>query len=304
MRADRAGGTPSLRRGGWTIRDRMTDAGASSSAANEAGSRTPSSSWSRTTPHVSSPPPPLSAGGRSDYTYSEYTEETESDAGHADEEYDEHDERHRRPLARLSDWTHGLLKRADSAFVWLTEPSDTLTRVPAPPRPEQRTRRADHRARSLDWRELGELRAALSENVESQGQGLRTPPMSGTDVDAQAQAEKGEASLREKQALLRRLRDQIDAAPAAREERLRDLRGMVSQRADELEAAQRELAGLRAASTEAEKREWDEAEAAAASLAAEAAKEQEAADAADAGVLESHARLVERIARLEEALHL
>lgn len=228
---------------------------AAASSANETGDRTPSSrtttTWTQETPTVRTPLPPADDTPRS-CAHSEYTYTSYSETARSGESYttrgggvgagfgasaarrqlladDDDDDRGGRLLAPLMDSTHSLLTVVDGAFAWLTEPRDALTRVPAPPRPERRVealpRGAARNARMLDWRELGELRAALSENSESQK--YMSFELNAKDVEAQALAQRGEASLHSKQELLRQLRDRIDATPAARAERLAGLRHKV-----------------------------------------------------------------------------
>lgn len=303
------------------------------SSAQETGLRTPSSrtttTWTHETPTVRTPAPPTEATPRScaasEYTYTSYScsdtarsgESFVSQAGGAGAgvggsvarrqllpDGDE-DERGGTLLAPLMDATHSFLTVVDGAFAWLTEPRDAITRVPAPPRPERRVealpRGATRNERKLlGWREVDELKAALSENSEVEK--YMSLELNAKDVEAQALAQRGEAALHSKQELLRQLQDRIDAAPATREERLAGVRQKVKERTAELEEARRELGAAREAIGRAEQSAWEAAEEEAAQLAAEAARETAAAEAAEAEALASHGRLAERLARLEEAM--
>lgn len=75
-------------------------------------------------------------------------------------------------VARIASGAEALLSAVDGAFSWLTD-DQPVRRVPAPPRPERRVEAlprggARRRGGTLEWREVGELRAALSEDSESQ----------------------------------------------------------------------------------------------------------------------------------------
>ena len=151
----------------------------------------------------------------------------------------------------------------------------------------------------LPWKELQDLHAAIGEN-DAALQRL-TLDLAGRDAEAQAKAGQGEAAIAERHAVLQRLREQVDAAPAARGKRLENLHAEIHAAAAKVESMRKEIAQRQKAASAADRIAWEGAEERAAALAAECARENAAADAAEAERLKKLGELVEALARQEEA---
>lgn len=204
----------------------------------------------------------------------------------------------------------------DDAFTWLAKhPSTAAKDLQAPPlaplpRPESReyplqssalSKRPPRAApRSLRWKELGELRAALSEN-ESSLQRMSFE-LASRDVQAQSLVERAQEALLDRQAQLRQLREIVDSAPEARAARLSSLHARVHAAHAALEAAKAEVMVGRETAAERERVAWEGEEERAAALAAECAREAAEAEALEAETLRTIGRFAERIARAEEAV--
>ena len=209
----------------------------------------------------------------------------------------------RPPLLALTHGVRDLFAKVDEVFGWLVEPQPVRQAVPAPPRPERRVDwrgAAIERGGTLNWKEIGDLRTALSQNAQSQ-QSIGSA-LASKDFEAQTQAQQGEAALRKKQEQLAQLRAQIDEAPAARAERLAALQEDVRAAREARDAARNQVEQAREAVAAQERAAWDAAEESAAALAAEAARQTSAAEAAEVAALEARARQAERLARLEAVM--
>ena len=153
---------------------------------------------------------------------------------------------------------------------------------------------------ALEWKEIGELRAALSENDES----LRrlSIDLAQKDADAQAAMGQGEAVLAERRATLRALRDAVDAAPGKRAATLEELHKQVHAAAAAVDAARTAISRAHEGAAQEDRVAWEGAEERAAAFAAECARESASADAAEAEGIAVLGTLAKRLASAEVAL--
>ena len=225
------------------------------------------------------------------------------------------------------------LVAADNAFAWLVDPREhdfraAMKAVPPPPPPEKRVALAvpppapvygeafeenggalvakpasrkvarGQKVPLMAWKEIDDLRGALADNRNALHR--LSLDHASRDAEEKVMAKTGEQAVTTRQKTLRKLREKMDAAPAARAARLAELHAQVraaSAALEELRAA--ESLGREAAEQE-ERVAWEGAEERAASYAADAAREQAAAEAAEEEEASAIYRLRERLAHLED----
>jgi hypothetical protein len=232
------------------------------------------------------------------------------------------------PIRLLSSSAHTLLCAADDAFAWLADArGDPPPAVHPPPRPESLTdagrrhrrrqrmlqwtaapsggdasspaSRASH-APKIEWKEIGELHSALSEN----DQALRrlSTDLASRDADAQALMGQREAALAERRATLRALRERVDAAPGRRAAKLEALHKQVHAAAAAVDAARQAVSRGHEQAADEDRVAWEDAEERAAAFAAECARETASAEATEAEGIALLGKLAERLAGAEVAL--
>ena len=205
-------------------------------------------------------------------------------------------------LSKLASGAGEFFGAVDQSFMWFAErPTEPL--VPPPPCPERRwgaNPRPDRHAPHLVWREVGELRSAVLENVQSQK--VLSHELRSKDEEAQALARCGEDQLHSKQEQLQKLRERVDHAPVGRARRLEDLHSRLRAASAAVQDARSVVDVDRGQAVAVERAEWLAAEERVARLAAEAARESSVAEAAENAMLHDLSKHVEHLARLEDAM--
>ena len=211
-------------------------------------------------------------------------------------------EREESILSKLASGAGEFFGAVDQSFMWFAErPTEPL--VPPPPCPERRwgaNPRPDRHAPHLVWLEVGELRSAVLENVQSQK--VLSHELRSKDEEAQALARCGEDQLHSKQEQLQQLRERVDHAPVGRARRLEDLHSRLRAASAAVQDARSVVDVDRGQAVAVERAEWLAAEERVARLAAEAARESSVAEAAENAMLHDLSKHVEHLARLEDAM--